>query len=221
MNRLEFMQELEALLSDISQSEKEEALQYYNDYLNDAGVENEEEVLESLGTPERLAKVIKEGLSYNASNGEFTETGYRDHYTQEEKQEVVKAGDKKSLSTGMIVLIIILCILASPLIISIATGVLGAGAGILIGIVGIFFGIAVTGFALFITAIVLVAVGVGSLFSIPLAGICLIGAGLLIGGLSLIFIWLTVWMCGTAIPWVIRTLADLIGKIFHGKGEKA
>lgn len=41
MNRLEFMRRLEALLSDISQSEREEALQYYNDYLNDAGVENE------------------------------------------------------------------------------------------------------------------------------------------------------------------------------------
>lgn len=41
MNRLEFMQQLEALLSDISQGEREEALQYYNDYLNDAGVENE------------------------------------------------------------------------------------------------------------------------------------------------------------------------------------
>ena len=36
MNRLEFMQRLEALLSDISQSEREEAIQYYNDYLNDA-----------------------------------------------------------------------------------------------------------------------------------------------------------------------------------------
>ena len=31
MNRLEFMQQLEALLSDISQGEREEALQYYND----------------------------------------------------------------------------------------------------------------------------------------------------------------------------------------------
>ena len=59
MNRLEFMKELEALLSDISQSEREEALQYYNDYLNDAGVENEQEVLDAMGSPEQLAKVIK------------------------------------------------------------------------------------------------------------------------------------------------------------------
>ena len=43
MNRQEFMKQLEMLLSDISQAEREEALQYYNDYLDDAGIENEEE----------------------------------------------------------------------------------------------------------------------------------------------------------------------------------
>ena len=73
MNRLEFMQRLEALLSDISQSEREEAIQYYNDYLNDAGVENEQEVLDAMGTPEQLAKTIKEGLGDNGTEGEFTE----------------------------------------------------------------------------------------------------------------------------------------------------
>lgn len=79
MNRLEFMQKLESLLSDISDGEREEALQYYNSYLNDAGVENEQEVLESLGTPEKIAKTIKEGLGDNAAVGEFTETGYKDY----------------------------------------------------------------------------------------------------------------------------------------------
>ena len=34
MNRLEFMSELEKLLSDISENEREEALNYYNDYLD-------------------------------------------------------------------------------------------------------------------------------------------------------------------------------------------
>lgn len=36
MNRQEFMNQLEMLLSDISQAERDEALQYYNDYLDDA-----------------------------------------------------------------------------------------------------------------------------------------------------------------------------------------
>ncbi|NLL77090.1 MAG: hypothetical protein GX235_07570 [Clostridiales bacterium] len=222
MNRLEFMQKLESLLSDISQGEKEEALQYYNDYLNDAGVENEQEVLESLGTPERLAQTIKEGLNDNGNVGEFTETGYKDYFEQnEQKQEVIKKKEKKSMSGGMIALIVILCILASPLLISITTGIFGAGVGILVGILGFFIGIAVAGIILFITAVVLLVSGFGQLFYLPLAGVCLIGAGLLAGGLSLFFIWLTVWLCATVIPWFIRVLADLFSKLFRRRGGES
>ena len=47
MNRWEFMRQLEKLLSDISPNEREEALQYYNDYFNDAGMENEQEVMKA------------------------------------------------------------------------------------------------------------------------------------------------------------------------------
>ena len=44
MSRWEFMRRLEELLFDIAPAEREEALQYYNDYFNDAGKENEQEV---------------------------------------------------------------------------------------------------------------------------------------------------------------------------------
>ena len=37
MNRIEFMTELAALLQDISAEERIEAMQYYNDYFDDAG----------------------------------------------------------------------------------------------------------------------------------------------------------------------------------------
>ena len=41
MRRAEFMKELEYLLQDIPDEEKEEALAYYRDYLEEAGDENE------------------------------------------------------------------------------------------------------------------------------------------------------------------------------------
>lgn len=62
MNRQEFMNQLEMLLSDISQAERDEALQYYNDYLDDAGIENEESAIRALGSPIQVAANIKEGL---------------------------------------------------------------------------------------------------------------------------------------------------------------
>ena len=59
MSRKEFMERLEKLLEDISDSEREEALQYYNDYFDDAGVENEAEVIRELVSPEQVAQKIK------------------------------------------------------------------------------------------------------------------------------------------------------------------
>lgn len=51
MSRKEFMERLEKLLWNISESEREEALQYYNDYFDDAGEENEAKVIEEPGEP--------------------------------------------------------------------------------------------------------------------------------------------------------------------------
>ncbi|NTV78467.1 MAG: DUF1700 domain-containing protein [Clostridiales bacterium] len=78
MNRAEFMRQLEVLLKDISPSERVEALQYYNDYFNDAGVENENDVIRALGTPAKVAETIKTGLNEKMqANYEFTDTGFK------------------------------------------------------------------------------------------------------------------------------------------------
>jgi uncharacterized membrane protein len=63
MNRAEYIERLTACLGDVPQTEREEAIQYYSDYFDDAGAENEAGVIASLGTPEELAKEIKAGAS--------------------------------------------------------------------------------------------------------------------------------------------------------------
>lgn len=62
MNRADFMGQLESLLQSIAPTEREEAIQYYNDYFDDAGRENEQEVIEALGNPARVAENIKRDL---------------------------------------------------------------------------------------------------------------------------------------------------------------
>ncbi len=242
MNRLEFMKELEALLSDISQSEREEALQYYNDYLNDAGVENEQEVLDSLGSPRDLARVIKEGLADGGEKGEFTETGYRNEALGEDlkneiarKEKTEKGGSaggqekggfraklgKRPMSPGMLVLIALLCILAFPILASVAGTVIGVAFGILGGILGIVAGAAVTGIVLLAAAVGLLICGIGTLVSVPLAGICLIGLGILLAGIGMFFVWLTVWICAKAVPWVIRGIVKIGTNLLRGRRAKS
>lgn len=92
MNRAEFMRRLTELLNDVPPAEREEAIQYYNDYFDDAGAENESGVIASLGTPEELARTIKAGLSDGGNTGEFTESGFSG-YTQIHKDEVVRVSE--------------------------------------------------------------------------------------------------------------------------------
>ena len=49
MNREQFIRELERLLKDLPAGEREAAIQYYNDYFDDAGAENEAQVIRELG----------------------------------------------------------------------------------------------------------------------------------------------------------------------------
>ena len=140
MNRFEYMRRLEDLLSDISPSEKEEALTYYNDYFNDAGQENEQQVIEELGSPEQVAVGVKEGLglqSYereqDSLEGEKSQNqsapGERDRDAgvqntrsqnafSQNNQIPSQPQQKQSKPAWLITLIVIGLILASPLILA-------------------------------------------------------------------------------------------------------
>ena len=63
MDRAQFMRELEELLADISETERQDALEFYNNYFDDAGIENEAAVIRDLGSPEKVAAIIKADLT--------------------------------------------------------------------------------------------------------------------------------------------------------------
>lgn len=85
MNREEFLEKLEGLLSGLPDSEREEALLYYNDYFDDAGPENEAAVIEKLGSPVQVAESILYEMSVDGRNGAFTEQGYESKGSSRER----------------------------------------------------------------------------------------------------------------------------------------
>lgn len=99
MNRAEFMERLTALLSDVPPTEREAAIQYYNDYFDDAGEGNEQGVIASLGSPEDIARSIKAGLLDGGNAGEFTESGFRG-YAEQRKNEVMRTQGGEERQTG-------------------------------------------------------------------------------------------------------------------------
>ena len=64
MNRAEFMAALEAQLRDITTEERDEALKFYNEYLDEAGPENEAAVLAELGSPQKVACIIRANCGF-------------------------------------------------------------------------------------------------------------------------------------------------------------
>lgn len=86
MNRAEYMAQLSYLLQDMAESEKQDVLQYYEDYFDEGGAEQEEWIIRTLGTPERLAAMIKDGIGNGSGSvyGEYTESGYRDDRFRED-----------------------------------------------------------------------------------------------------------------------------------------
>ena len=97
MTKIEYMSELEGLLLDLPFDEREEAMQYYNDYFEDAGPDNADRVIEDLGPPERVARIIKSDLNHGDpfSNEDkiYTENGYKDMSVEDDRFEVAKDSD--------------------------------------------------------------------------------------------------------------------------------
>lgn len=277
MDRAEFMRRLSDLLQDVPPAEREEALQYYNDYFDDAGEGNEAGVIASLGTPEELAKTIKAGLADGGNGGEFTESGFQS-YEQRNKNQVMSTnqgqtgrqenaqeGAKQSgfngnpggqqangagntygaygsqanagqsnygqsgqsrqpgnsKSGGQIALIAVLLVLTSPVWIGILGGLLGCVIGLFGGLLGLFIAFLVVGVVFLAVGIALVCTGIAAIFGAPLSGLSLVGVGLILISLGLLFSCFMVWTVGSVIPALFRGCVNLCRRLFHRGGAKA
>ena len=217
MNRSDFMNQLERLLQNISPTEREAALQYYNDYFDDAGPENEKEVIEALGNPARVAENIKRDLQENsetrakASDRALVEYGKAINI-QSQPQPERPVEKKAEMPTWAIVLLAVLLVLASPAILGVGTGVFGIIVGVLASWFAIIFGFGVAALALFVATFILVIVGIMCIPADALVGMGLIGCGLLCCGIGILFLMLTVAMGGIVTPAVCKGIAGLFRK---------
>lgn len=255
MSRWEFMRQLEELLSDISPNEREEALQYYNDYFNDAGRENEQEVIEALGSPRQVAKIVKDGLSENAYQGEFTETGYtsaknaqqnpiikrreenssRENSFAEQENAGKAAADsgkeagkeggsqsekKEPMSTWAVVLIVIGCVLLSPVILSVVCAAVGTLIGVIAAIFGVILGFGLAMIICYVVAAVLFVAGFGCIIVHPVSAVGLLGGGCICAAFGIVFMLLTGFLAGKCVPGICQGIGYIFKKIF-GKKEGA
>lgn len=249
MNRAEFMRRLSELLKDVPPAERDAALQYYNDYFDDAGAENEGGVIASLGTPEELAGSIRAGLNDGQNTGEFTESGFStgaqpsrdevmnpddaaaaDYYRQTGGKRVYGAPNsagnggtapKKGMSGGTIALIVIVAILTFPIWVGVAGALFGVAVAILVTVFTLFLAFLAVGLVFIAVSVALFVTGCILFVHAPLAGMSTVGVALVLFGLGLLAVWLMAWGIVKAVPALFRGCAALIRKIFHRGGAMA
>lgn len=236
MNRLEYMMRLAELLQDVSEEERVAAMQYYNDYFNDAGEENEQKVIEELGSPEKVAAEMKAGLGREEGEfGEFRDTGYTDvrfeeknspttyekqgthqeygcHNDGEQAVEEKKPWTNKWLKIALIILVILVALpVGGPILGGIAAAVIGLS----IAAFAVFFAFVVASVAVFVSGLVLLIVGFFTIVSNVASALLMIGSGLLFMALGAIATVASIRLCIIVVPGLFRFFVGLIRRIFH------
>lgn len=233
MSKAEFMRELERLLQNIPENERVEALNYYEEYFSDAGEENEQKVLAELESPEKVADNIKDGLRANMDyrdttpgNGQnsawHSGAAYRNGTSYQGStiyqgntfyQSPPKAAEKEGLPAWAIVLIVIGCIIFSPVLLGVAGSILGALAACFFGLFGLVIGFGAAGIGCFGAGVAVLVTGFALIVHLPFVGVAMLGVGFLCLALGLLFIMFTVWLVGWAIPAICRGISWLWKKI--------
>ncbi len=241
MSRDEFMRELEYLLSDISEDEKADAIEYYRDYLEEAGEEHEEEVIKSFGSPERIASIIRSDIFGDLEDGgDFTEKGYEDkrfkdpNYQMAKRYELPEVSDyqteyenesfggpgKEGISpernrTVRLILWIVLIIVASPALLGIGGGIIGLVSGFFGILLAAVVGVGAATFALLLAGAAMIVAGIVAMVLRPLSGVLLLGLGILFLGIGLLALAFCGVFYGRFLPFLFRSGTDAISRLFY------
>ena len=233
MTREEFLRRLNELLSDVTDEERAEAIRFYEEYLDDAGPEQEAQVLAELGSPKKVAAIIRANVPGSRVQQETA---------AQEAQAAGPAGSgvppassaaagasiplppyarpgavppappRKGMSDRTI-LLIILAVVLFPLWIGLA----GAVFGVLMGIVGAAFGFffggvgTIIGIVTVLVANTPAAFGAGIPVGMFMVGLCLLALAL---GVALITaaVWLVAWLLPACWRLAKRAWRALTGK---------
>lgn len=222
MGKEEFLRQLEALLSGISEEERKEALAYYRSYFEDAGEPNEASIIAELESPQKVAESILKDMGIDGSGYNAFANRDEEYYKNVNQtiQNLNGAQSTKKNDAGMTGLTVALIAITSPIWLTLLLVILS----VLLAVVATLFGVAVAVVAVMASLIfvgfVLIGVGVGFLFGgAPAVGIGLAGCGLIVLALGILAVLLVIWVFGGFLPWAFKGIWQLCKKPFDKRKE--
>ena len=231
MDRAQFMRELESLLADIPETERREALEFYENYFDDAGPENEVSVIRELGSPQKVAAIIKADLKDSTEQyeyGEYTENGYEDPRMKEVGQMPEKyAGESGETGNGnrffrkgnqaVLILAVILLVFISPFVKGAVGGILTFVVGILLLPFWLIVGLGIGSVILLILGIVAIGAGVGICATMTGTGIMSMGIGCLLIALGILMALGLISIAIRIVPKWFRKITDFCSRLLYRK----
>lgn len=228
MTRKEYMEQLKKYLKRLPKEDYDNAIEYFSEYFDEAGPENEQQVMEELGQPKEAARELllnllqesvgdskditeKKTAALPAAGSYYGESSHAHSRTDSGNLSTTgystSAGKKRS--PGKIILLAFLVICASP----VSIALLFAGLAVLAAVI---FSMAVTGVSAIAGGIVLTGFGV-TLIARSLAAACMmVGSGFLMAGAGILVGVLTIYIC----KWCAMGIGRLVNRLARKKVHK-
>ena len=232
MTREEFLRRLNELLSDVTDEERAEAIRFYEEYLDDAGPQQEAQVLAELGSPEKVAAIIRANVpgsrvqqgpaaqdaqaagpaGAGAPPASSAAAGASIPLPPYARPGAVPPAPPRKGMSDRTILLIILAVVLFPLWIGLAGTVFGILMGLVGAALGLFGGVAtVVSIVAVLTANTPAAFAAGWPTGLFMVGLCLLGLAL---GIALIAVavWLVAWLLPACWRLILRAWRALTGK---------
>ncbi|WP_027400197.1 DUF1700 domain-containing protein [Anaerovorax odorimutans] len=166
MNRDEFFRQLEQQLRRVPKEEAEDALEFYKQYFDEAGPENESKIIEELGSPVKIVTQLKAEVAIKELD--------------KEKSPSVKKGISA-------IWWVILAIFAAPVALPVAITAILLIVVLIVAAVIIILSLGALVVSLFATGFIIVVLGIAVIVTSVPTGLFTMGVGLIALGLCLLF----------------------------------
>ncbi len=195
MNRYEFIGELRGRLKRLPPDELQDAVNYYEEYFDEAGIGYNPVDLSAVGTPASVASEI------------LAQTAVRQ----------VENNPKSPRSGILAVVFMVLAILGAPIALPLAIALAAVVCSLAVAMGAVILALFIAAGAVAFAGVVALVAAVVQLIVDPVTGIVFLGIALLLLGIGIMFITLIYFLTSRGIPAVIKISKKLLNKSERGE----
>lgn len=220
MTKTEYIGEIRARLVSLNNEEREDAVRYYEEFIDDS--EDEQAAMDSLGSPAEVVRIILDDMNRTETpTSQYVPADPQKIAEEKAKEQQDNNGlppQYKPISVEPVsgnngiptALRVILLILFFPAVLGLTIALYSTIFSVWLALVGVVVGLVLGGVALFVLGII------GAVAE-PLAGFIIMAAGLFLVGFGLLFFIPLYLLTAKAIPAIIEWTGKIYKLMFTGR----